>query len=186
MQIDEKTYFEHLYKEYSTLSARLDAYTASSFDDFKLLAVIGLVFAWEPVTKQFSKLDAPYILWLGFSAIALVVAIMECRDLLKHSLIRFYLQRLIEIEEELLELADRQSAKGFHTARSWPAWYSSRHIHLISYFQKFLYGTIIGVPFCILAASTQDPLYYIGYLVFTASLAFALNRAFGYLRNGNE
>jgi hypothetical protein len=178
--IDDKTYFEHLYKDYEALNARIDAYSKSVFDDTKLFAAVGAIFLWQPITEQFQTLKSAALLFFGFVAITFVVAVLEYRNLLKLSLIRFYMARLAEVEQELLELAERPHAQSFHVARQWPAWFMARHQPIARGYQLSLYATATFVPLLIIAATTGSIAFAGGYLflavcIFTSLLLAAKN-----------
>lgn len=85
---------EYVYKEYVRLHEVANAYAHSSFDDFKLLAAVGLILTWAPFGSLFTgETASPEVLFLGFVAILLIIAIIGTRDFLKQSLIIHYQQR---------------------------------------------------------------------------------------------
>jgi hypothetical protein len=188
--IDEKLYFEHLYKEYATVSERISSYTVGSFEDFKLLAALGAIFAWQPLSEILTKNFQPgvdavpaihpqYVLFMGFLAISLVASIIEMRDLLKHSIIRFYLIELRILEGEILKVAERPEALVFHSGRSWSKWFDEKHKFHILMFELTAHGSVILFPTIILHLDKANDLA-IGY--FGISLALAAMVFLGFRR----
>ncbi|MBP0624985.1 hypothetical protein [Cupriavidus consociatus] len=144
--VDQKEYFEFLCKEYFSINDRIASLTASSFEDFKLLGVVGAIFAWLPIAKSFEQLQNPAIIFFGFMAISVIVSVIDARDLLKHSLVRFYLQQLEYVETEILLLVKRENDKVLHGARNWPAWLAKKHGRLVNLFQYIVHGFVIIFP----------------------------------------
>ncbi|MDR4485184.1 MAG: hypothetical protein R3B95_18605 [Nitrospirales bacterium] len=93
-----------LYQEYFRLHGVINSYTFSSFDDFKMLAVIGMMIAWEPLATRFTNVQTQTkegckIIFFGFVAILFVLAVIATRDLLKQSIIQFEIHQLASYEE---------------------------------------------------------------------------------------
>lgn len=91
--------FEYLYKEYVRLGDLCDSYSKSSFDDFKLLGAIGALLAWKPIA-DFTTASSSIVL-LGFTAVLFIVVIVGTRDLIKQSVISYYLTQIKLYEEEI-------------------------------------------------------------------------------------
>lgn len=118
------TQLEYLYKEYVRLSERCASYVQSSFDDIKLYGASSLVFAWKPIAESglISSANKSLTLLLGFLAILILVIMLAIFNLLKQSLVIYYLRHLRAYEAMLradLGLADEMV---FHWSESYSKW----------------------------------------------------------------
>lgn len=178
MKMREGTYCEYVHSEYTAMAARVDAYSTGTFDDFKLFAALGALLAWKPIADSFGGSEnTPIVLFLGFLAIAAVVVIMEARSLLKLSLIRYYMERLHDIETEMIELSPIQSTKAFNIAHCWDNWYEKIHRPIGKLYHAFLYGTIVFLPMVIIVFSYKSLFLAFLYGVITATLCIKLHYA---------
>src|SRR6266550_4214607 len=95
---------EYLYKEYTRLSDRCDSYAQGSFADIQLYGAFAVLFAWKPIAETINLHSGSNVtsavLLFGFIGILLFVSIIAIRDLLKQSIIKFYLQQLSIYETE--------------------------------------------------------------------------------------
>lgn len=160
MSLTQEMYFEYLYKEYGAINEKLDEYAKSSFDDFKLLAVPGLIVAWPPLSNAVASLNSPDVLLLGFLVILLAVSAIDARDNLKHSVIRYYRSQAKLLEEELVSLSGQPETNSFHMVRNWNTWYVKKHRALVTYFLVLIYIIVVAIPLYALAIKTS-----IGYVV---------------------
>jgi hypothetical protein len=94
---------EQVYKEYVRLNERFDSLVDSSFNDFKLLGAVGALIAWPPLASLdvFNTVYSGLILFIGFVGILFIVAIIGTRDLLRWTLVEYYLQQMLVYEDEL-------------------------------------------------------------------------------------
>lgn len=184
MPIKQEAYIEHLFTEYAAINLRIDSYVASSFKDTKLLAAAGAILLWQPIMNQFDKTKQVdgygALLFFGFLMIALVIVVLEYRNLLKISMIRFYMERLLDVENDLQGLHPVTKITSFNIAHTWPSWLKERHNPIIRRYMLFLYGTIVIVPAFAIAATlikSSDGFVYSGtYLVLSFTLFKALYR----------
>lgn len=139
--MNNDTYIGLLYKDYAALSKRIDVYAKSAFDDFKLLAVVGAIVGWSLVPER-SFLER----FLGFTIIGIIVVLLEYRNLLKISMIYFYMSQLVATEQELSRASGHADARSFHIGRDWPAWYEAHHKLLGIWYQWILYAAVIFWP----------------------------------------
>lgn len=144
--VSDDLYLEHLLKEYSALSDRLDSYAKSSFEDFKLLAAAAFVVAWPPMAASLTYGSNGFLLFAGFLTVLLVVAAIDARDNLKHSVVRFYMSQAEIYERSILEESGRQSADTFRVARNWHVWFQEKHKYLAYVFHVMVYVVVVGVP----------------------------------------
>lgn len=185
MPINQEAYIGHLFAEYAAINLRIDAYVASSFKDTKLLAAAGAILLWQPIMNQFDKTKVVdgycSLLFFGFLMIALVIAVLEYRNLLKISMISFYMERLLDVENELKKLHPATKITSFNVASTWPSWLKKRHNPIIRRYMLALYGTIVIVPAFVIAATLiKCPwgfLYSGAYLVLSLALFWTLYRA---------
>ncbi|HJV53589.1 MAG TPA: hypothetical protein VJ652_19130 [Noviherbaspirillum sp.] len=126
-----------LYKEYERLHGVIESYSQSAFDDVKLLAVLGLVFAWDPIVSLVKAPHAssePEILLIGFVIILVASAIIAIRNLLKQSLMLYNLFQLDVYERQLRILLNQDDKKTFRWVEKWVQWFRMHHIHIASAF----------------------------------------------------
>jgi len=119
---DTSDSLEYFYKEYVHLSDRCDAVLRSSWDDFKLLGAIGVVTAVWPAFAEsglFRERDAGFLLFIGFTGILVLVAILAARDLIKQSLIEHCLRELLIYEEEIRARLGRPDTQTFRFVEHW-------------------------------------------------------------------
>ena len=164
---------EYLYKEYVRLSDLCDSYAKSSFDDFKLLSAIGVLLVWKPIAELTTA--SSFIVLLGFVAILFIVAIIGTRDLLKQSLINYYLSQIQLYEEEIRMILDRPDRPTFHFAANWEYWSKQKHSPVASRLYLLITITVTVLPSIILAL--QKPHWYAAIYAIVAlfSLAIYLN-----------
>lgn len=155
---------EYLYKEYVRLSNLCDAYAKSSFDDFKLLGAIGALLAWKPVAELATA--SPFVVLLGFLAILFIVAIIGTRDLLKQSLINYYLSQIKFYEEEIRKILAHTDAPTFCFAIHWESWSQQKHLPIISRLYLLIVLAVTVLPSIIL--TTQRPHWYAAIYVLAA------------------
>ncbi len=142
---------EYIYKEYVRLSNKYDLYQKSSFDDFKLLGVIGFMFAWKPIIdfELFETDNSSLLLLFGFIAILFIVAIIAIHDLLKRSLINYYRQELCFFEAEIRASLGQPETNTFRFAEHWKTWSKQKHrriafrFHLLFYLLLGFFPTIV-------------------------------------------
>ena len=120
------------YKEYVRLQEVLNSYVNSSFADFQLLAAIGFLLAWEPLSKRLSniggkKINSDRTLFLGFVAIAFVLFIIAARDLMKQSIIFFYLKEIERIEPFVQSDMSEKIKDIFQISSQFKSWMSATH-----------------------------------------------------------
>lgn len=144
--IGEVSRFDYLYKEYVRLGDIVDSYGRSSFEDIKLLGAIGVLLAWPPLAKSdlFESGSSDTVLFIGLVAILFIVAILGVRDLLKQSVIRFYLQQLGHLEKEIRDSLGGET-QAFRYAEAWDRWESARHRPL--FLRLHVLFVVLLVPF---------------------------------------
>jgi len=154
------TSVEYLYKEYVRLSERCVSYVQSSFDDIKLFGASGLVFAWKPVVD--SPLVPPanraLVLFYGFLAILLVVIILAIFNLLRQSLVIYYLRHVREYEATLKATLGFPGEAIFHWSDSYSRWRTTIVERVFVRLLMVVFGTIIVFPTIVLAL--QEPQLY--------------------------
>jgi len=166
----DKQTLEYLYKEYVRLGDLCDSYTKSSFDDFKLLGAISVLLAWKPIT-EFTTASTSIVL-LGFLAILFIVAIVGIRDLIKQSVISYYLSQIRIYEEEIRIGLARPNASTFRFAINWERWSQQKHAPVLSRF--YLLINLIVVIFPIAVLIPQKPHWYAGIYAAVALLVLSI------------
>jgi hypothetical protein len=149
---------EYLYKEYVRLGELCENYTKSSFEDFKLLGAISVLLAWKPIA-EFTAASTSIILF-GFLAILFIVAIVGTRDLIKQSIISYYLSQIKIYEEEIRINLDRPDASTFRSAINWEYWSRQKHAPVLSRF--YLLINLIVIIFPTVMLISQKPHWYAG------------------------
>jgi hypothetical protein len=172
---------DYLYREYVRLSASVEKLAETSFQDFGLLASVGAVAAWPPLVGWLTNSGGPstgLILFVGFSVILLIVAIIATRDLLKQSLILYLGKQLQSYEIELKGILDLKTSPIFSLALDLPEWTKTRHSRITRRFRVFFALVLIVFPFIVLAL--VDPYWYAGAYVavaFSVLLVYASARS---------
>ncbi|HZX31067.1 MAG TPA: hypothetical protein VFF03_06925 [Rhodocyclaceae bacterium] len=170
MDTSEQTYFHHMHDAYKEMAARVDAYSTSTFDDFKLFAVAGAILAWKPIADYYGQSGNCLTVFFGFVAIAAAVAILEARSLLKLSLIRYYMQRLRDIETALRACTPTKSQDAFNMACRWDDWFKETHRQIGHLYFSLLYGTTSVYPTVVLYVAMDAKDLAIVYLVVSVVL----------------
>lgn len=150
-------FIEYLYKDYARLGDQLDSYAKSTFDDFKFLGAIGILIAWKPVADAVAT-KSNNILLLGFILILFIIAIVGIRDLLKASIITFYIKQLKLYEGEIKTRLAQPDTKAFHFAADWEKWSEEKHKRIRLHLNLLFYLLILFFPTVMLAS--QDPRWY--------------------------
>ena len=153
------TSLEYVYKEYVRLSERCASYVQSSFDDIKLFGVGGLAFAWKPIVdylkplkpEQADTTPQSLLLFYGFLTILLVVIIFGIFNLLKQSLVIYYLRHLRAYETEIrADLGDINKV-AFEWTESYSKWRKKVVIRIFVHLLIVVCLAVIGFPIFILA-----------------------------------
>ena len=157
---DREESLEYLYKEYTRLSDRCDSYAQSSFADIQLYGAIAVLFAWKPIAEAINLRSGNVtsgILLYGFIGILLFVAIIALRDLLKQSIINFYLRQLSIYEAEIRQRLNHEG-KAFRVADNWMHYSKSTHQRV--FFRFFIVFCLLVVAYPFLILGTQPAWYY--------------------------
>ncbi|HEX7289517.1 MAG TPA: hypothetical protein VF250_00180 [Conexibacter sp.] len=148
---------DYLYQQYTRLSTNTDAFIRGSFDDFRMLAAIGALLAWPPLadSKLFEGDSSDFVLFAGLLAILFVVAALLTRDLLKQSIIRFWIHELRHIEQEIRREFGDVEAHVFRHGDHWVSWEARWYRPLLAH-SALVFGLILlGFPVVVLALKGQ-------------------------------
>jgi hypothetical protein len=172
---------EYLYKEYTRIHDTATDYAKSSFDDFKLLGVIGFIVGWKPLSSWLNL--GPHALLVGFSAILLASAVIAARDFLKQSLIACCLEETKYYEAELIKEIGPSGDGIFNGYEHWTTWFKERHRHVANNFYFLFTCCIVVVPAIILYSNEsidsngqRDVMEYIGLSIFISMCQFVTLR----------
>lgn len=156
-----------LYAEYTRLQGRVDHYLQSSFEDFKLIGAIAIFLTWAPLANVLAGLhpgleeDQTLILFLGFVGILLIVAVIGMRDVIKQSVIFYYVDEIQFYEAELRKMHHLERSDVFRGIEHLNVWYAQKHRRIYSLFTLcFLFGLFI-LPPIVLRGSRFLWLYFI-------------------------
>lgn len=141
-----------VYAEYMRLSAAAERIFHSSFDDFKLLAIVGAIVGLEPITTYVNegKPIAVSYLFVGFLGLFSIIAVIAFRDTLKQSFMFYLGEHLIRYEEFIRKLYGFNETNLFLAYSEFEQWVSSRHKKLVIAFNFFVLLPTIGIPAFIL------------------------------------
>ncbi len=140
---------ELIYKEYQRLCDRCVEYEHSSFNDFKLLgAIIGAFLAWKPVAESLSA--SSFTLLVGFIGILLAAVLIGLQDLMKQSIIMFYVNQIVLYEAELCTAFERCGSPVFHFARNWKTWFIKHHHYVALAFLSLFWLAVAFGPTAVL------------------------------------
>lgn len=185
----------YIYKEYERLHNVIESYSQSVFDDVKLLAVLGLVFAWEPIVSLIKAPHAPSepeILLIGFVIILVASAVIAVRNLLKQSLMLYNLLQLELYERQLRTLLDQDLNRTFRWVEAWVRWFKMHHIHIAAAFYT-LYSVAV-ITFSVMVLYWRTSVHYVVVYVaiaivisiFPLSATYALYRRFQTLQQADS
>ena len=148
---------DYVYKEYVRLSERCASYVQSAFDDIKLYSACGLVLAWKPIvdTNFFDQANKSLALFLGFLALLLVVIILSIFNLLKQSLIFYYLKLLRAYESEIRAELGKSDTVAFEWTKSYPQWRKKVFLKIFLHLLLVFGLTIIVFPIIILVLQSS-------------------------------
>jgi len=149
---------EYVYKEYVRLSERCASYVQSSFDDIKLFGVGGLAFAWKPIVDHYQpdQTAQSLLLFYGFLTILLVVIIFGIFNLLKQSLVIYYLKHLRAYEKEIRADLGEINKVAFEWTESYSKWRKKVVIRIFVRLQIVVCLAVIGFPVFILYRVQHD------------------------------
>lgn len=138
---------EVLIDEYQQLRKRFEALMDSSFSDFHLLASIGALIAWPPLaTSNLFQIDKEGLtLLVGFIGLLFLIVIIAVRDMLKWTIIEFYLKEMRLYEQEIREQTN-SGTQGFQFAHHWPKHYREQYIPVFSRFSLLFVLLLIFLP----------------------------------------
>ena len=144
-----------LYNEYTRLQSVMNSYANSSFSDFQLLGAIAFLLAWEPISKRFESATHhntknDQLLFLGFCAIAFVFFIIATRDLMKQSIILFYLNEIQQLEIVIRSKLAAPESSIFVIGDDWEEWWKSKHLPVSYHFQGLTLFFVMAFPAVIL------------------------------------
>ncbi len=122
--MSEPDRLDYLYREFVRVSDRVNSMVDGSFEDFRLLAAIGVLLVWPPFAQSVDGAgkDDDKLLLLGLLAMLLIVATLLLRDLLKQSIIRFSIDQVRRLEVEIRTALRMPDARIFDGADSWTSW----------------------------------------------------------------
>lgn len=148
---------EYLYKEYVRLSNRLDTIVDSSWGDFKLLGAVGALFAWPPIAKSdlFGHTDTSVTLFIGFTGILFIVAVIATRDLIKQSIIEHYLHELKVYEQDIRDKLGNRVNHSFQLANHWLARRQGAWKRITFCFYVLFYLCLFSFPVAVLVWQTS-------------------------------
>lgn len=156
-----------IYAEYVRLSTALEELTNSSFDDFKLFAVIGAILGLKPLADSLSggEVSAAY-LFVGFLGLFFIIAIIAFRDTLKQSLIFYISTHLIRYEKVIRQqvpIAIQEDL--FQTYGEVDVWFRKRHKNLVLAFNFFFLLPVIIIPsFVLWRGKPSGPYFSLTYI----------------------
>jgi hypothetical protein len=174
-----------VYAEYTRLSGASERMVYSSFDDFKLLAIVGAIVGLEPITTYVNegKPIAVSYLFVGFLGLFSIIAVIAFRDTLKQSFLYYLGEHQIRCEEFIRKQYGFNETNLFLTCSEFEQWASSRHRKLVIAFNFFILLPTIGIPAFILYRNENGVFRYYTFSYVVICLAvyalyFYLTKAF--------
>jgi hypothetical protein len=169
------TELEYLYKEYVRLHELYVHFMDSAYADFQLLAAIGILLAWEPIAQRITTAQTnardhhgEQVLFFGFAAILIILAVIATRDLGKLSIAAFYLSQLTDLGHKLDLLVLKTPGQVFDIAGDWQHWKISKHLWPTLLSRGIIATSIVLFPFTILFYRNRK--YAFIYLALSATL----------------
>jgi len=146
----DNQYLDYHYKEMVRLSKVHTNYINSAFSDFKLLGAVGAMVAWAPLSDAVAKGHDPKVMLLGFIAIFIMFIIITLFDLMKQSIMLYYLEQIRHFENAIRDTLDIHDEETFKIAHNWPRWSKNVHEHIAWRFFAVLYVFVIAFPATVL------------------------------------
>jgi hypothetical protein len=173
-----------VYAEYVRLGDTTEKLMNSSFDDFKLFAVIGAILGLKPLADSLSggPVRSTY-LFVGFLGLLLVVAIIAFRDTLKQSLM-VYMSNHLKRYEKVIKQHVPVAAEGnlFQAYAEFDEWVKRRHIKLAIIFNIFFLLPVVIIPtFILWHAEPDGPVYarlYLGISIIIYVIHFFVSKVY--------
>jgi hypothetical protein len=142
---------EIMYAEYVRLQEVLNSYANSSFEDFQLLAVLGVVLTWEPLSKKIasatnSSVKPEGLLLFGFITLAAIFCVIATRDLMKQSIVFFYFVELAKYEAPLRDAMDISNNQIFNISHDFMRWWETSHKFVSFHFRGFVFALLTILP----------------------------------------
>ncbi|MBK8552078.1 MAG: hypothetical protein IPL53_13860 [Ignavibacteria bacterium] len=152
---------EYTYKEYVRLSERCASYVESSFADIKLYAAIGTILTWGPISDKFFSND-PRILFTGFVAIYTVITVLTIYNIIKQSLVVYYLQTLPLYEDEIQKKLGT-GKKIFNWSETYLKWRKEKVIKIYLHLVPITFLILIVFPVTMMLNVPGATAYAIAY-----------------------
>jgi hypothetical protein len=148
---------DYLYREYARIAGDTGDLVRGSFEDIKFFGTLVGLFAWPSIAKSdlFSDASSDSILLIGLLGILFVVGILAMRDLLKQSIIRFYIEQLSLFENGIRGELQSHNAPYFQLADSWGRWEQNRYRPLVKRFAVLVFGVLLAFPDLVLALEAE-------------------------------
>lgn len=172
-----------VFAEYTRLNAVTERIIHSSYDDFKLLAVVVALVGLEPVTRYVNGGQPIRIsyLFVGFLGLFSVIAMIAFRAMLKQSFLYYLIEHLIRFEEFIREQYGLKETNLFLIHGDAELWASSGHRKLAVVFNFFFLLPVIGIPTFILYRNEDGVFRY--YTFSYVVICLAVYALYFYLAN---
>jgi hypothetical protein len=170
--VAEPDRLDYLYREYVRVSDRVNALVDGSFEDFRLLAALGVLLAWPPFVASLNRQDDHALLLLGLLAMLMIVAILLLRDLLKQSIIRYSIDQVRRLEAEIRDALGTPDARIFSGADTWTRWEERWYRPLVLRYAALFVLILLPFPDVVLATrgSASDVAVYSGSFVLVVAV----------------
>ncbi len=146
----DKQYLEYHYREMVRLCKECNTQINSAFSDFKLLGAVGAMVAWAPLSDAVAKGHDPKVMLLGFIAIFILFIVITLFDLMKQSIMLYYLEQIRHFENAIRDALDIHHEETFKMAHNWALWSKKVHEHIAWRFFAILYVFVIAFPATVL------------------------------------
>jgi hypothetical protein len=149
-----------IYQEYVRLQGVLNSYADSSFSDFQLLSVMGVMLTWAPLSKKLAeagshKVNKDTLLFFGFSALAFIFFVIATRDLMKQSIVFFYLSEIAKYECIVRESLNVTDSNLFSASTNFMVWWESTHKWVSFHFRGLTLAFLTSFPLILMWKSTK-------------------------------
>jgi hypothetical protein len=163
---------DYLYQEHARLSGVLESLSRSTFGDIELfVATVGVIAS--PVLARsglFAEDLSDTALLVALLGVLLASGAVGLRNLLKISVMRFYLRELVSVDEQIRIEIGKPEADAFGAGDRWPEW-ERQHFAPIALRLNIVLGVLLGLlPVMILVATS--PASHVG--IYTGAACFVL------------
>jgi hypothetical protein len=163
---------DYLYQEHARLGQVLESLSRSTFGDVELFVATLAVIASPAFARSglFAEDVSDTVLLIALLGVLLASGAVALRNLLKISVMRFYLQELASVDEQIRIEIGKPEGDVFRAADRWPQWERQHFAPIALTLNILLGGVLVVMPVMILVAIGEA--WHVG--IYTGAVCFVL------------